>query len=476
MILKLVSLALLVSIPWAPQDPSAALFNEFLIALNSKDKKTLETFITKKATTEIPVATRAERLLDLASQGAPFKVEGEVKVEGETVKASVSDRQGIILDFTMTTQGKPPKMASIMVEMANRPDPSLAEWKDLASLTQTVMDKAKAPGMAIAMMREGKTETAVAGVREQGKPEKIAPKDPLSIGSIGKPICTTIIGLLIEQGKLKWDQTLKESFPDIAMKPGYEKATLEQLMHHRGGVPGDTGFTAATVKRIVGDATDPVVIRDNYAKDILSRDPIGEPGKVFQYSNAGYALLGHLAEKVAGKPYEQLVREMIYEPLVLKNSFAGNATLPKDHPVGHIPGPDGLRPMTFTGPLEILAAPAGGGMWMSVSDLVRFGQEHLNGLNGKDGLLKAETIKRLHQGEKEAEGDLLYACGWGIESFPGVETFHGHNGSNGTMRAQLCIFPKAGLVVAAIVTSGGEIGMSPSLQAALAIAGRYAKE
>ena len=84
-------------------------------------------------------------------------------------------------------------------------------------------------------------------------------------------------------------------------------------------------------------------------------------------------------------------------------------------------------------------------------------------------------MKRLHTGEKEPEGGLIYAAGWGIETFPGVETFHGHNGSNGTMIAQLCIFPKAGLVVGAVVNAGGEIAMPPPLQAALAIAGRFAK-
>ena len=362
-----------------------------------------------------------------------------------------------------------------MVQVSRKPDPALANWKDLQSLTQTLVDKAKAPGMAVAMLFDGKVETAVTGVRELGKPELLGKDDPLQIGSIGKPVTTTLIGLLIEQGKLKWDQTLKESFPDIPMKPAFEKATLEQIMHHRGAIPGDHNFTRATVDRIVGTAKTPVEIRANYAKDILSRDPLGEPGKVYEYSNAGFALLGHLAEKVMGKPFEQLVKEMIFDPLGLKNSYAGNANLPKDHPLGHIPGPDGLRPINFSGPLEHIAAPAGGGQWMSVSDLVRFGQEHLNGLNGEDGLLKAETVKRLHQGEKEPEGDLVYACGWGIETFPGLETFHGHNGSNGTMIAQLCIFPKAGLVVGAIMNSGGEIAMPPPLQAALAIASRHAK-
>lgn len=471
----ILSLALLVAA--APvQDSPVALFNSFIAALNKKDETALTRFVTEKATTAVPVKDRVARLMDLAQQGAPFKVEGEPKVEEDWVVATVADQQGIKLEFRLRFTTRPLKMSGVMVEMSRKPEAALFEWKDLPNLASLVQEKLKVPGVSLSVRREGKTETAVAGVKEVGKDPKIGPDDPLSIGSIGKPITTTIIGILIDQGKLKWDQTLKESLPDIAMKPGYEKATLEQIMHHRGGIPADSNFTRATVEKIVGKSTDPVEIRKNYVTDILGRDPLGELGKVYEYSNAGFSILGHIAERVTGKPYETLVKELVFDALALKNSFAGSADLPKDHAMGHIPGPDGLRPVDFRGPLEILAAPAGGGMWMSTADLCRFGQEHLNGLNGKDGILKADTVKRLHQGEKEPEGELIYACGWGIESFPGIETFHGHNGSNGTMRAQLCVFPKAGLVVACIVNSGGEIGMPPGLQAALAVASRYAKQ
>jgi len=114
-------------------------------------------------------------------------------------------------------------------------------------------------------------------------------------------------------------------------------------------------------------------------------------------------------------------------------------------------------------------------MFMSVGDLAKFGQAHLQGLRGKDGLLRAATVARLHHGISEGPGaERLYACGWGIESLPGVEPFHGHNGSNGTMRAQLAIFPDSKLVVVAIVNRGGEDEPAPGMQAVLAIAERYA--
>ncbi|MEI8282231.1 MAG: hypothetical protein WCG75_07495, partial [Armatimonadota bacterium] len=69
-----------------------------------------------------------------------------------------------------------------------------------------------------------------------------------------------------------------------------------------------------------------------------------------------------------------------------------------------------------------------------------------------------------------------YACGWGIEPHQGLETMHMHNGSNGTMRAQLSIFPESNLVVASFINMGGETEPSPPLQAVLAVAGKYAKK
>jgi CubicO group peptidase (beta-lactamase class C family) len=262
----------------------------------------------------------------------------------------------------------------------------------------------------------------------------------------------------------------------VPMKPGYEAVTLEQIMHHRGGIPEDPGMRKPQVDAILGGETDPVKMRERYARDILSRDPIARPGERFAYSNAGYALLAHIVELRLGKPYEQVVRDLVFTPLGLTHSYIAASTYPKDLPAGHVKGPEGLQPMNFRGPLEVLFAGAGGGIYMSVGDLAKFGAAHLAGLQGKDGYLEAATVARLHQSEPENESSgRRYACGWGIQSIPGLEPWHGHNGSNGTFRAELAVFPQANMVVAAVVNRGGESDPSPPLQAVLAIANRYAK-
>lgn len=451
-----------------------ALLQSLIAAINKSDEKELASFFTSWGTSDPPPATRAKRMVDFGRQGAPFKIVGVPTSDGKTISAAIEDREGTKLTFRMGYTTNPLKMSMLQVQPASNA-PTIRPWSTLQNLVEQVSGAERSPGMGVCVIRDGKAETVVTGIRELGMKDLVAESDPWSIGSIGKPLCTTIIGLLIEQGKLRWDETLKEALPDVPMKSGYEQATLEQIMHHRGGIPQDENFNRQMVQRIVGTATKPFDMRANYVRDILSREPIGKPGEHSAYSNAGYAILGHIAERVTGKSYEDLVKDMIFKPLGLKHSYTGIDTLPKDRPSGHMPGPDGLKPFNMLGPIEFLVAPAGGGMYMSVGDLAKFGVEHLKGLRGENGLLKASTVERLHRGIPEDQGGMLYACGWGIEQFPGVEQFHGHNGSNGTMRAQLCIFPKANLVVAAIANRGGEQQPAPGLTAALEIARKYAR-
>ena len=461
------------------QTTARELLASFIESLNSREETKLRDFLTKHASSDVPIEQRVLRLKSLADSGAPFKIAGQVTEEPRSVRALVEDRNGEKLGFAMDVQRSPElRMLALRVgppDMLDSPAPKdYTGWKDLSSLGASIRSDTRSPAIAIAVLRDGKLEQTVSGVREAGGNDPVLVDDPWSLGSIGKPVCTTVIGRLVEMGRLRWDLTLGEGLAGLPMKPGYKAVTLEQIMHHRGGIPEDLGFTQDRVTRLVAGAADPMKMRENYARDILNRDPIAAPGARFAYSNAGFALLGIVAERAMRKPYETLVRELVFEPLGLKHSYTGTDTLPSPRPSGHVPGSGGLQKRNLSGPLEILVAPAGGGLYMSAGDLARFGAEHLKGLRGEDGLLKAATIRHLHQGIPEEPGGRQYACGWGIDNLPGIGIMHTHNGSNGTFRSQLSVFPEANLVVASFVNSGGEAEPSPPLQAVQAIAKRYA--
>src|SRR5437868_309520 len=382
------------------------LVSEFLDALNSKDQGRVSKFVAEHFDDSVPAEQRAGRFMNLVSQGAPFTVirfapdgPGEVRA---VIEDKNKEQMGLRVFFSA---GSPGKISRLMLgdpeELDAPPPKDYKEWKDLPSLAESIRIDTRNPAMAVAVIRNGHLEHTVTGTRTVDGKDKVGLDEPWSIGSIGKPICATVVGRLIEMGKLDWSTTLGQALSDFPMNEGYKSVTIEQIMHHRGGIPEDPGMRRPDVLRIIGGATDRTKIRENYARDILSRPPIGGPGEKFAYSNAGYALLSVIAERAMKQSYEELVKTLIFEPLGLKHSYTAIDPVPQERPSGHMRGPNGLEVQDMKGPIEILFAGAGGGLFMSVSDLARFGEAHMLGMQGKDGLLKSETVKRLHQGISE---------------------------------------------------------------------------
>lgn len=451
--------AVLYAVPAVVRAESAAeaLLTDLIAVLNARDAAATRAFVEKRCSPDVAADVRAQRFAALAERGKFTLVRFEPADAPNVVQAVVKDGAGALTSWRLEHDGAtPPRLTrlGILAGDDGPPAPPLA-WNSLRELVDKVRAADGSPALIATVVRAGARETAVDGKRAlDGAAAENG--DPWQIGSIGKPLCSTIIGKLIESGTLRWDTQLSDVLPNVVKHAGYANVTLEQIMHHRGGIPADPGFKRADVDRIVAGAQTPTAVRMNYVRDILARAPIAAPGQRFAYSNAGYAILGTIAEQLAGVPYETLLHRHVFTPLGLKRSYAGGDELPAARPTGHARTPDGYRPINQGGPLAVMFAPAGGGIWMSAEDLAAFGAAHLAGLHGADGLLRAATIARLHEGVPEADGARRYACGWGIEPVAGAETMHGHNGSNGTFRAELGIFPKANVVVAALANAGAD--------------------
>ena len=341
------------------------------------------------------------------------------------------------------------------------------QWRDIDDLLTQIRKDNKTPAISVAIVQNGKVaEERVNGLREQGKTGSVQTNDRWQIGSIGKSMTSTLIAILIEKGVLRWDMTLGEALPKLRMQHGYERVTLEQVMQHRGGIPQDMGYQREFIERITKGAETPTAVRAAYVADILQRAPIAAPGAKMHYSNGGYALLGYIAETRTGKPFEKLMQDTLFKPLGMQHSligFSGGAGQPQ----GHALTENGLEVMNFEGKLPMMTAPAGGAC-CSIGDLARFAKCHLDGLQGKSTLLKQESFRRLHTPPTTQEGEEKYACGWMIIDKAPVP-FHEHNGSNGTFRADMRIYPSKNIAIVAIQNCGGEDEPAPTVQAILAI-------
>ncbi|HUQ69041.1 MAG TPA: serine hydrolase domain-containing protein [Planctomycetaceae bacterium] len=283
--------------------------------------------------------------------------------------------------------------------------------KDVSALLAPVIQKHNVPGLAAAVVQSGETvAVGVAGVRTRGKPEKIAAADRIHIGSDTKAMTAMLCGILVDEGKLKWDQTLGETFPEMkkSMHSVYHNVTLEQLLTHRSGAPGDLTKDELWGKLWQHKGT-PTNARKLLVQSVTSKAPEAAPGGNYIYSNAGYAIAGHMAEKVTNKSWEDLMREKIFRPLGMTTAgFGPPGTRAKnDQPRGHKadgshvePGPGADNPVGI-GPAGIVHC--------SIEDWSRFVAANLP--SAKTKLVKPETLVKLHT---PAPGEPKYAMGWMI--------------------------------------------------------------
>src|SRR5882724_7849807 len=140
------------------------------------------------------------------------------------------------------------------------------------------------------------------------------PDTKFRLGSITKQFTATLILQLVEQGKIKLDGKLSD-YLDAYRKDTGARITIHNLLSHTSGVPNYTaqqGFFQNVSRN-------PFTV-DDFIKKYASGDLEFEPGTKFNYSNSGYFLLGAIVEKVTGKPYEQVLKENILDPLGMKNS------------------------------------------------------------------------------------------------------------------------------------------------------------
>src|SRR5262245_42335581 len=284
--------------------------------------------------------------------------------------------------------------------------------KDVSTLLNPIIQKHDVPGMAVAVVHNGETiALGVAGVRTRGKPDKVATADQFHIGSDTKAMTAMLCGILVDEGKLKWGQTVGETFPELrkSMNPRYRAVTLEQLLTHRGGAPGDLTKDELWGKLWLHKGT-PTSARRLLLRGVTSKAPEAAPGEKFIYSNAGVSIAGHMAEKVTGKSWEDLMREKIFRPLGMTTAgFGAPGTRAKnDQPRGHKgdgspvePGPGADNPVAI-GPAGIVHC--------SIGDWAKFIAANLP--SAKTKLVKAETLEKLHTPAPASPGEPKYAMGW----------------------------------------------------------------
>jgi CubicO group peptidase (beta-lactamase class C family) len=341
--------------------------------------------------------------------------------------------------------------------------PAAAQAQDVSESLHEVREKHGLPALAgVAIQGDRIVASGVDGVRRRGGEARVTLDDRFHLGSCTKAMTATMIATLVEEEKLAWSTAIGDVFGDLGegMRPAWKAVTVEQLLTHRSGAPGDVD-PKLWARLWARDGT-PVEQRVELVRGTLASEPASAPGTKFAYSNTGYAIAGAMAEKVTGKAWEELMRERLFAPLGMESAgFGAPGTAGElDQPLGHSAkgtpvelGPEDDNPPAI-GPAGTVHA--------TLADWAKFIAAHLEGDRAASGkapeesakLLKPETYLKLHA-PGQGEGT-EYAMGWGIADRPwGGGRVLTHSGSNTMWYCTVWMAPEKDFAVLVATNQGG---------------------
>jgi len=365
---------------------------------------------------------------------------------------------GLVGGWAAIGRGQGPARAKGRMKAAQRkvlrpvlpmePAPPVRADERLNKTLAALIERHKVPGMIAALVRDGAiTAIGAAGVRKIGSEEPIKIGDQVHVGSCTKAMTATMIGTLVDEGALNWSSTIAAVFADLAeaVHPDYRAVTLLQLLNHRAGMPPNVEWWR------LGRDRSPTRQRTYMLDKKLKEAPASKPGTEFLYSNVGYAVAGLMAEQVTGRPWEELMRERLFEPMGMASAGFGPPGAPGqvDQPWGHaeedgkvVPGQRDNAPSL---------GPAGT-VHVSVPDWAKFALLHLRGDRGDAPLLERTTFRTLHTAPAGSD----YAAGWGVSDPRGPGRTLTHNGSNTWWFATIRVAPVRNFAILTATNQGGD--------------------
>ncbi len=261
------------------------------------------------------------------------------------------------------------------------------------------------------------------------------------IGSMNKMFTAVAIAQLVEAGRLRWDTRLAELMPEYPDQAAAATITVWQLLHHTAGL-GDFFVPEffQNRERFVNPA--------DYL-DLIARQPnVAEPGADWNYSNAGFVLLGRIIENVSGESYFDYIQRHIFTPAGMTASgYDTQEDITQNLATGYFREgafSSGWRANWMTLPFR--GSPAGGG-YSTNGDLLRFASALRGGR-----LVSADTVRAMFADAVPA-GPGAYAAGFGERPSSGRH-IRGHSGGAPGMSANLAIVWETGAAVAITSNQG----------------------
>ena len=229
-----------------------------------------------------------------------------------------------------------------------------------------------APGLAVVVRKGGRTLYEKGyGLRDLRTKRKIDQHTNFRLASFTKQFTATAIMLLVHDGKLRYDQTLTEIFPDF---PAYGKSiTIRNLLNHTGGLPDYEDLMDAAEKTKGPLWSSEHQIQDDEVLSLLKKENKGKfvPGTSWSYSNSGYVVLGLIVAKASGQSYGDFLHARIFAPLRMDHTivYQKGKNEVVNRAFGHSKESDALKE---TDQSSTSATLGDGGIYSNLEDLAKW--------------------------------------------------------------------------------------------------------
>ena len=348
-------------------------------------------------------------------------------------------------------------LIAVTTQVASAQNGSLNGFDDYVN---KAMKEWEVPGLAVAIIKGDQIVLAKGyGVRKIGDPAPVDERTLFAIGSSSKAFTAAAVGMLVDEGKVKWDDPVTKYLPEFEMYDPYvtRELTVRDLLTHRSGLQrGDFLWYGTELDR------EEILKRTRHLK------PSWSLRSTFGYQNLMYLAAGQLIARVSGKSWDEFIRDRFFAPL---NMSASSTSINALKTANNVATPHSkIEEKVTVIPWRNIdnIAPAGS-INSNVVDMAQWVRLQLgDGMFEKQKIFSAAQAKEMHAAQTVIRFEppytmfypeahfLNYGLGWFLSDYRGRKVVE-HGGAIDGMRAQVALIPeeKLGLVVLSNMNGSG---------------------
>lgn len=307
-----------------------------------------------------------------------------------------------------------------------------AKLREFEAFAQQQMKSANIPGLSVAVMKDDFIWSKGFGLADVENNVPATATSSYRLASVTKPMTAVAVLKLVEEGKIDLDAEVQKYVPSFPKKQW--PITIRQLLTHTGGVSHYKDVAAESHFKEPKNTVESLAVFRDF-------DLVAEPGTRWEYSSYGYVLLGAVIEGATGKPYAEVMREKVWEPLGMTSTRMDDMRVVIPNRVrGYEVNGGKLRNAEY---VDVTSRFSAGGTRSTVVDMIAF----VRGVAaGK--VLSPEMLDRMWTQVRTKDGVATrWGLGWEVQPVAGRFRVH-HDGAQPETSTYLVYIPREHFAIA----------------------------